>query len=124
MSFHSYTLQPYKICKQSGFGKFRPPDENDTNVKLIFDNSYSIFRVKNIRLAIQVKKYENVNNNNNNNNETAIANTLKKKKKCSVGRDTKSSSRTNSRSGKLSPKSSKNKGEKKKKKKSRVAMID
>jgi len=123
MSFHSYTLQPYKICKQSGFGKFRPPDENDTNVKLIFDNSYSIFRVKNIRLAIQVKKYENVNNNNNN-NEIAIANTLKKKKKCSVGRDTKSSSRTNSGSGKLSPKSSKNKGEKKKKKKSRVAMID
>ena len=122
MSFHSYTLQPYKICKQSGFGKFRPPDENDTNVKLIFDNSYSIFRVKNIRLAIQVKKYENVNNNNN--NEIAIANTLKKKKKCSVGRDTKSSSRTNSGSGKLSPKSSKNKGEKKKKKKSRVAMID
>ena len=123
MSFHSYTLQPYKICKQSGFGKFRPPDENDTNVKLIFDNSYSIFRVKNIRLAIQVKKYENVNNNNNN-NEIAIANTLKKKKKCSVGRDTKSSSRTNSGSGKLSSKSSKNKGEKKKKKKSRVAMID
>ena len=123
MSFHSYTLQPYKICKQSGFGKFRPPDENDTDVKLIFDNSYSIFRVKNIRLAIQVKKYENVNNNNNN-NEIAIANTLKKKKKCSVGRDTKSSSRTNSGSGKLSPKSSKNKGEKKKKKKSRVAMID
>ena len=122
MSFHSYTLQPYKICKQSGFGKFRPPDENDTDVKLIFDNSYSIFRVKNIRLAIQVKKYENVNNNNN--NEIAIANTLKKKKKCSVGRDTKSSSRTNSGSGKLSPKSSKNKGEKKKKKKSRVAMID
>ena len=34
MSFHSYTLQPYNICKQSGFGKFRPPDENDTNVKL------------------------------------------------------------------------------------------
>ena len=80
MSFHSYTLQPYNICKQSGFGKFRPPDENDTNVKLIFDNSYSIFRVKNIRLAIQVKKYENVNNNNNNNNEISIANTLKKKR--------------------------------------------
>ena len=45
MSFHSYTLQPYKICKQSGFGKFRPPDENDTNVGVILNgvgqkNSY------------------------------------------------------------------------------------
>ena len=127
--YNEKPVRAYIRCN-SGFGKFRPSDESDTKVKLIFDNSYSIFRLKNIRLAIQIKKYDvKKNNKKKQNDEDKAASDVKKKKKNSIDGKSgnnastiKNANSSRSANGRSSPKNGK--GEKKKKKKIRVAMID
>ena len=52
--YNEKPVRAYIRCN-SGYGKFKPDDNRDTKVKLVFDNSYSIFRSKHVRLAIQVR---------------------------------------------------------------------
>ena len=118
--YNEKPVRAYIRCN-SGYGKFKPDDNRDTKVKLVFDNSYSIFRSKHVRLAIQVRllKGKKIGSKKK---DVGVEAAHKKNKDSNGPKSSKKSDMISAGNGRLSPNGQKEK--RRRKKKTRVAMIN